>query len=80
MHSPLITIGVTCFNAEDTIVRAIESAQKQDWPNFEIVIVDDASTDNSIKIIEEMQREDQRISLHRHDKNQGVAGRIPVFD
>ena len=71
--SPLITIGVTCFNAEDTIVRAIESAQKQTYPNFEIVIVDDASTDNSIEIIEEMQREDQRISLHRHDKNQGVA-------
>ena len=71
--SPLITIGVTCFNAEDTIVRAIQSAQKQTYPNFEIVIVDDASTDNSIKIIEEMQREDQRISLHRHDKNQGVA-------
>ena len=72
-NSPLITIGVTCFNAEDTITRAIKSAQNQNWPNFEIVIVDDASTDNSIEIIEGMQKQDRRISLHRHHENQGVA-------
>ena len=72
-NSPLITIGVTCFNAEETIARAIRSAQKQNYPNFEIVIVDDASTDNSIKIIEGMQKEDGRIFLHRHGENLGVA-------
>ena len=72
-NSPLITIGVTCFNAEETIARAIRSAQKQEWPNFEIVVVDDASTDNSIKIIEGMQKEDGRIFLHRHRENLGVA-------
>ena len=71
--SPLITIGVTCFNAEDTIVRAIQSAQKQTYPNFEIVVVDDASTDNSIKIIEGIKERDGRIFLHRHGENLGVA-------
>ena len=72
-NSPLITIGVTCFNAEDTITRAIKSAQNQTYPNFEIVVVDDTSTDNSIEIIEGMQKQDQRIFLHRHHENQGVA-------
>ena len=71
--SPLITIGITCFNAEDTIARAIQSAQNQDWPKFEIVIVDDASTDKSIGIIEKIQKEDGRISLHCHSKNQGLS-------
>ena len=70
---PLITIGITCFNAEDTILRAIRSAQKQDWPNFEIVVVDDTSTDKSTSIIEEIQKEDWRISLHHHGENRGVA-------
>ena len=72
-NSPLITIGVTCFNAEDTIERAIKSAQNQTYPNFEIVIVDDASTDNSMGIVEKIKEQDQRIFLHRHHENQGVA-------
>ena len=55
----LITIGITCFDAEDTIARAIESAGKQDWSNFEIIVVDDHSTDNSIKITEDIQSKDQ---------------------
>lgn len=47
MTAPLVSIGITCFNARDTIARAIRSALAQDWPNFEIVIVDDCSTDGS---------------------------------
>ena len=72
-NCPLITIGITCFNAEDTILRAIWSAQKQHYPNFEIVVVDDTSTDKSTSIIEKIQKVDWRISLHRHDENRGVA-------
>ena len=49
--TPLITIAITCFNAEKTIERAILSALNQDWPNFEIIIVDDASKDSSKEII-----------------------------
>lgn len=42
-----VTVGITCFNARDTIGRAIASAAKQDWPNFEIIVVDDSSVDGS---------------------------------
>ena len=48
---PLITIGITCFNAENTIANAIKSALNQDWLNFEIIVVDDCSIDNSQNII-----------------------------
>ena len=70
---PLITIGITCFNAEDTIARAITSAQRQDWQNFEIVVVDDASSDQSVRIIKEMGKKDSRIHLYCHDQNQGCS-------
>mgnify|MGYP001416721132 CR=1 FL=1 len=48
-----VTIGITCFNAEKTIGRAILSALSQDWENKEIIIIDDGSSDNSHKIIED---------------------------
>ena len=51
---PLMTVGISCFNAENTIARAIESAMKQDWCNKEIVIVDDASTDGSAAMLQKI--------------------------
>jgi glycosyltransferase involved in cell wall biosynthesis len=72
----LVTIGITCFNAADTIERAIDSALNQDWPNFEIVVVDDRSADESIAIIESRARGDGRIRLIRHETNKGYAGAL----
>ena len=47
----LVTIVIPCYNAEDWIGEAIESALLQDWPQKEIIVIDDGSTDNSWKII-----------------------------
>jgi len=73
LYHPLITIGITCFNAEKTILFAIESALKQEWNNKEIIIVDDCSTDSSIDLIK---REFERRDILRYfvnSKNLGVA-------
>jgi len=70
---PLITVGITCFNAEQTIARAIRSALAQDWPNLEVVVVDDASTDQSWMMIERMVAEDARVKPLRHAVNGGAA-------
>ncbi len=35
VDSPLVTVGLTCYNAEASIARAIRSAASQDWPNIE---------------------------------------------
>ncbi len=48
---PLITIGLTCYNAADTIGRALDSALAQDWPRIEVVVVDDCSTDGSAEVV-----------------------------
>jgi glycosyltransferase involved in cell wall biosynthesis len=70
---PLITIGVTCYNASDTIARAIASAARQDWPNFEIVVVDDGSVDDSLEIVKSLARTDKRIKVVAHGANRGCA-------
>lgn len=73
---PLITIGMTCFNAQDTIGRAIEGALVQDYLNFEIVLVDDCSRDNSRTIIEEAVSDNPKIRYIPHEKNTGFAGSL----
>ena len=75
MTPPLITIGITCYNAADTIARAIEGALNQDYPNFEIVIVDDCSKDHSFDVLDECQRRiPDKIRIFRNETNRGVAG------
>jgi glycosyltransferase involved in cell wall biosynthesis len=70
---PLVTIGITCFNAEKTIMRAVSSAINQDWPNLEILIVDDASTDGSWKILNDISVVSKNIKTIRHKTNRGFA-------
>jgi glycosyltransferase involved in cell wall biosynthesis len=72
--TPLITIGITCFNAEKTIERAIKSALAQSWENKEILVVDDCSSDTSISIVEEMEKQFSTVRLIKHEKNKGPGG------
>ena len=48
---PLVTIGMPCYNAQDTVIRALRSALIQTWDNFEILLIDDCSTDNTVDLI-----------------------------
>lgn len=70
---PLISICITCYNASDTIERAIDSAIAQDWKNFEIIIVDDNSTDNSKEILKKKVLKHPNIKLILNVKNYGCA-------
>jgi len=67
----LITCAITCYNAEQTIGRAIESALAQKWPEVEVIVVDDNSMDGSVAVIEEMARAEQRLQLIQHKENMG---------
>lgn len=68
---PLVTIGLTCFNAEDTIGRAIESAIAQDWPRLEVIVVDDCSTDSSVAVIQSAVETDHRVTGVFRETNGG---------
>jgi glycosyltransferase involved in cell wall biosynthesis len=70
-NHPLVTVGIPCFNAEDTIRRAVESILSQTWPQREILIVDDTSSDGSGMILEELERTQPEIRVIWHENNRG---------
>lgn len=51
----LVSILIPCFNAQQWIGQAIESALAQDWPHTEVIVVDDGSTDGSVDVIARFQ-------------------------
>jgi glycosyltransferase involved in cell wall biosynthesis len=72
---PLVSIGVASFNNASYIVETLESIRAQTYPNWEIIIVDDASKDNSVDIIRSWLQQYPGISakLVEHTLNQGVC-------
>lgn len=74
MTSPLITIAITCFNARDTIQRALDSAIAQNWPNKEILIFDDASRDGSADIVATLIKSTDHARLIASQDNKGPGG------
>ena len=69
MHK--VSIIVPTYNRAKTLGRAIESILKQTYTDYEIIIVDDASTDNTREVVEQI--EDERIRYIRLEQNQGAG-------
>ncbi|RXM48564.1 glycosyltransferase family 2 protein [Flavobacterium sp. YO12] len=67
----LVSILMPTFNAEKFIKAAIESVQKQTYENWEMILVDDASTDETVKIIDDFAQKDSRIKLFQLETNSG---------
>lgn len=70
--NPLISIITPVYNAEKYIRDCIESVLRQTYTNWEMILVDDCSQDNSVNIIEEYMS-DGRIKLFKNKKNSGPA-------
>ncbi len=68
---PKVSILLNCFNEEKFIKRALKSILNQTYKNWKLIIWDDASTDNTIKIIKLFK--DKRIKLFRNKKNLGLG-------
>ena len=71
-ETPKISIIAAIYNKEKYILRFIRSIQSQNYVNIEIILIDDCSTDNSIKIIENIQAIDKRIILIKHSEKKGT--------
>jgi chlorobactene glucosyltransferase len=64
-EAPLISVLIPCRDEEANVKTCLESLQKQDYPNFEILVLDDNSTDNTANIVEQIAVTDKRIHLFR---------------
>jgi glycosyltransferase involved in cell wall biosynthesis len=73
MIKPLVSVIVPLFNSEKFIEKTILSVQNQTHSNWEMIIVDDCSKDNSVAIIEQYIANDNRIKLWRLNKNSGTG-------
>lgn len=69
----LVSIIMPSYNSEKYLPQTIESVLAQSYKNFELLIVDDCSTDNSVSVIKEYQEKDSRIRLFHNEQNQGCA-------
>ena len=73
MAQPLVTIGLTCFNAADTVECALNSALAQTWRPIEIVAVDDCSTDSTREILDRLAEKHTELRVFSNIANEGVA-------
>jgi len=77
---PLISVVMSVYNGENYLKEAIESILIQTYRKFEFIIINDGSTDNSLKIIQEYMKKDKRIILINRENrgliyslNEGIA-------
>ena len=67
---PLVSVLLTTYNRENYVAESIESVLAQTWKEFELVIVDDASTDRTVEIVQRY-CVDPRVRFVRNEKNLG---------
>ncbi|QDU34453.1 Putative glycosyltransferase EpsE [Poriferisphaera corsica] len=72
-HSPLISVLMPVYNAQDYLTEAIESILNQTSSDFELICINDGSTDDSLSILNGYQKCDPRIIVLSQE-NQGVVG------
>ena len=72
-HTPLVSIITPCYNADKYIEATIKSVLSQTYKNWEMVIVEDASSDNSFDVISQYVEKDNRIKLIQNSSNIGAA-------
>lgn len=70
---PLISVLMPMFNAAPYVAEAIQSIQRQTYTHWELVVIDDNSTDDSVAIVKKLAKTDSRIKLHRNPKNLGIG-------
>jgi succinoglycan biosynthesis protein ExoO len=73
MSRPLVTIGITAFNAVDSLERAVTSALNQTWRPLEIMIVDDCSSDQTPTMMERLALQHREVRIFHNPVNGGVA-------
>ena len=73
MVAPLLTVIMPSYNAERFIAESIDSVVGQSLDDWELIVIDDASTDGTRDIVADYQRRDRRIRLITQETNRGAA-------
>ena len=71
-NQPLFSVLIANYNNGKYLMDAIESVRQQTYTNWEIILVDDASTDNSYELYKDLEK-DERIHIYYNEQNQGCG-------
>lgn len=71
--NPLVSIITPCYNSEKYLLQTIDSVLAQTYKNWEMIIVDDCSTDASYSIALEASKLEPRISVYKNEQNMGAC-------
>lgn len=71
IQPPLVSVLMTAYNREKYIAQAIESVLHSTFTDFELIIVDDTSSDNTLRIIRDYANKDKRIKVYSNEQNLG---------
>ncbi|MEO5635385.1 MAG: glycosyltransferase family 2 protein, partial [Candidatus Andersenbacteria bacterium] len=72
-HVPMLSVIMGVYNREKYIAEAIESVLAQTFQDFELIIIDDGSTDSSLDIIRKYEQRDSRIIVIQLEVNSGQS-------
>lgn len=70
---PTVSIIIPVYNVEKYLTKCLDSVLSQTWGDYEVIIVDDGSTDSSPQICDEYEKKDERIVVV-HQENKGISG------
>lgn len=73
MENPLFSVLIANYNNAKYFEECFRSLQGQTYQNFEVIILDDGSTDDSLRVIQMLISNDHRFSLYKNDTNHGVG-------
>ena len=70
---PLVSVIMPCYNMENYVADSIASVQRQTYPHWELLIVDDASTDRTVEIVNNIAQHDEKIHFVVKAQHSGIA-------
>ena len=73
ISTPLVSVAMATYNGADYLTEQISSILGQSYPNLEIVITDDASSDETLTILRDFEKNYRNIKIFRHRINQGIT-------
>lgn len=76
VEAPKVSICIPVFNGEKYIQGAVNSAFEQEFSDFEIIIVDNCSTDDTVAIVENIASRSDKVRLFKNESNIGLAGNL----
>ena len=69
---PLFTVIIPQKNRAEYLIHTLRTCMIQDYPNFEIIVSDDCSDDNSVEVVHQLMINDNRIKLIAHEQHVGM--------